>query len=43
MCHEEMHHQMLICRRQFGSTGQFMPPTHIFVNGISAPLRGLIM
>jgi hypothetical protein len=43
MCHEDMHQQMQICRRQFGSTGQFMPPTHFFVNEISAPLRGLIM
>jgi hypothetical protein len=36
MCHEDMHQQMLICRRQFGSTGQFLPPAHIFVNKIFA-------
>jgi hypothetical protein len=42
MCHEEMHHQMpillkiLVLQAVFG-------PTLIFVLGISAPLRGLIM
>jgi hypothetical protein len=43
MYHEDMHHQMQTSQRLFGSTGQFLPPAHIFVNGISAPLRGLIM
>jgi hypothetical protein len=27
MCHEETHHQMLICRRLFGSKGHFGPNT----------------
>jgi hypothetical protein len=43
MYHEDMHHHMLPSQRLFGFTGQFLPPTHIFVNGISSPLRGIIM
>jgi hypothetical protein len=42
MCHEEMHHQMQFVE-DFGSTGQCLAPTLLFVIGISAPLRGLIM
>jgi hypothetical protein len=43
MCHEEMHHQMLMLSKTFGPTGQCLAPTLYFVIGISAPLRGLIM
>ena len=42
MCHEEMHHQMPCCRRLLVLRAVF-GPTLIFVIGISAPLRGLIM
>ena len=31
MCHKEMHHQMFICRRLFGSAGHFLRPTLLFV------------
>jgi hypothetical protein len=43
MCHEEMHHQMPMLSKTFGSTGQCLAPALIFVIRISAPLRGLIM
>jgi hypothetical protein len=29
MCHEVMHHHMLVRRRLFGSTRQFLPPAQI--------------
>jgi hypothetical protein len=42
MCHEEMHHQMQ-CIEDFWFYKAVFGPTLIFVLGISAPLRGLIM
>jgi hypothetical protein len=40
MCHEEMHHQMQICRRLCFYRA-CLAPTLLFVIGISAPLRGV--
>jgi hypothetical protein len=42
MCHEEMHHQMQICERLWFYRA-CLAPALLFVTGISAPLRGLIM